>query len=58
MCVCVLFVIGFVAGNYARVMSGPHKDLQGKVRALSTSIVLYHNTVLPEEHLFIFGMID
>ena len=27
---------GFVAGNYARVLSGPHRDLQGKVR-ISTS---------------------
>lgn len=27
----VLLCAGFVAGNYARVLSGPHKGLQGKV---------------------------
>ena len=25
------FHVGFVAGNYARVLSGPHEDLLGKV---------------------------
>ena len=27
----VFLCVGFVAGNYARVLSGPHKGLQGKV---------------------------
>ena len=33
---------GFVVGNYARVLSGPHKGLQGKV-GMHTHVHVYYD---------------
>ena len=38
-----LLCAGFVAGNYARVLSGPHKGLQGKV---GTHMCMYMCTMM------------
>ena len=44
---------GFVAGNYARVLSGPHKGLQGKVGThvhIHAHVYVYHD-VLVDVHV-------
>ena len=41
----VFLCAGFVAGNYARVLSGPHKGLQGKVGTCMCITIIIHQHV-------------